>query len=182
MAMRRFFPLALVAQLLLSAPALAQLDRPRDPMEYFFNLSLGDLKTEAEEARAAGKQALFVMYVRDDCQYCERMKAHILSLQRVQQYYRKNFAVLAIDLRGAVPITDFTGPTITEKEFARTQGVKFTPVIIFYDFNGTPLTRVDGEVRTLDEFMLLGDFVTSGSYRTRSFADYKRFLDTRKGS
>ena len=114
--MRPLRRLALVALVL--APALAAAENygpKRDPMQRFFTPSLGDLKAEAADARAAGKQAVFVMYVRDDCPYCERMKRDVLSLEAVQDYYRSNFAVLAVDLKGAVPIADFAGRSTTEK-------------------------------------------------------------------
>ena len=151
-------------------------------MQRFFTASLGDLHAEAAEARAAGKQAIFVMYVRDDCPYCDRMKRDILSLEAVQDYYREHFAVLAIDLKGAVPIVDFAGAGTTEKGFAADQGVKFTPVIIFYDLDGRPVARYRGEIRDVREFMLLGRFVATGAYRSQSFAEYKQSSGSRKGS
>ena len=181
--MRPLRRLALVALVL--APALAAAEgygAKRDPMQRFFTPSLGDLKAEADDARAAGKQALFVMYVRDDCPYCERMKRNVLSLEAVQAYYRSNFAVLAVDVKGAVPVVDFAGRSTTEKGFAAAQGVKFTPVIVFYDFEGRPLTQHKGEIRDPGEFLLLGRFVASGAYRTHSFAEYKQSTGSRKGS
>lgn len=181
--MRPLRRLALVALVL--APALAtaaDYGPKRDPMQRFFTLSLGDLKAEAADARAAGKQAIFVMYVRDDCPYCERMKRDVLSLEAVQDYYRSNFAVLAVDVKGAVPIVDFAGRSTTEKGFTAAQGVKFTPVIVFYDFEGKPVARHKGEIRDPGEFLLLGRFVASGAYRTHSFAEYKQSTGSRKGS
>src|SRR5262245_47630194 len=181
--MRPLRQLVLAALLLASGFAVAQsYGAKRDPMERFFTPSLGDFRAEATDARAAGKQAIFVMYVRDDCPYCERMKRDILSLEGVQDYYRNNFAVLAVDLRGAVPIVDFAGKSTTEKAFAVAQGVKFSPVIVFYDFDGTPLARHNGEVRDVGEFLLLGRFVASGAYRSQSFAEYKQSSGSRKGS
>jgi thioredoxin-related protein len=176
--------LALAALLL--APVLATADAPgaakRDPMQHFFAPSLGDLKAEAADARAAGKQALFVMYVWDECPYCERMKRNVLALAEVQDYYRANFAVLAVDVKGAVPIVDFAGGATTEKAFAVAQGIKLTPTMVFYDFEGRPLARHRGEIRDPAEFLLLGRFVASGAYRTRSFAEYKQSTGSKKGS
>ena len=162
------------------APALAPAQLPalygtqRDPMQHFFSPSLGDLRAELADAKRAGKQAAFFMYVRDDCLYCERMKQNILSLSGVQAYYRKHFAVLAVDIRGSVPISDFAGKPTTEQAFAAAQGVKFTPVIIFYGFDGKPLTRIDGEIRSAEDFVQLGDFVLSGAYKTMKFADFQQ--------
>jgi len=178
--LRRF---ALLALLLAPAVAVAQANgAKRDPVQHFFTPTFGDLKAEAAEARAAGKQAVFVMYVRDDCPYCERMKRDILSLPAVQDYYRREFAVLAVDLRGAMPIVDFAGKSTTEKAFAAAQGVKFTPVVVFYDFDGKPLARHSGEIREVREFLLFGEFVASGAHRTQSFAGYKQTSGSRKGS
>jgi thioredoxin-related protein len=155
--------------------AAAQPTAPaRDPMQHFFTPSLGDLKAELDDAKRAGKQAAFVMYMRDDCPYCERMKQNILSRPAVQDAYRKRFAVLAVDIKGAVAISDFAGRPTTEKDFAVTQGVRYTPVIIFYGLDGKALTRVDGEIRTVEEFMLLGDFVASGAYQRMKFDQFKQ--------
>jgi thioredoxin-related protein len=171
---------------LLLAPALAGAQSAtaakRDPMKHFFALSFGDLKAEAAEARAAGKRAMFVMYTRDDCPYCERMKRDVLALEPVQDYYRREFAVLAVDLRGAVPLVDFAGRATTEKAFGAAQGVKLTPTIVFYDFDGKPLARHAGEIRDPREFLLLGEFVASGAYRSGTFAEFKQASGSRKGS
>ncbi len=182
--MRPLRRLVLAALLLAPAAATAQSTpggAKRDPMQHFFALSFGDLKAEAAEARAAGKRAMFVMYVRDDCSYCERMKRDVLSREAVQDYYRREFAVLAIDVRGAVPVADFAGRGGTEKSFSAAQGVKLTPTIVFYDFDGKVLARHAGEIRDVREFLLLGEFVASGAYRTQSFAAYRQSWN-RKGS
>ena len=175
----------LVVLALFVAPFIAAAEpegAKRDPMRHFFTPSLGDLKGEAAEAREAGKQAVFVMYVRDDCPYCERMKRDLLSRPEVQDYFRRHFAVLAVDIRGAVPVVDFAGRHTTEKRFASAEGVKYSPVIVVYDFDGKPLARMNGEIRDVRELMLLGEFVASGAYRTDSFAGYKQSIGSKRGS
>jgi thioredoxin-related protein len=167
--------LVVLALLLFPALAAAQgAGAARDPMQHFFMPTLGDLKADLDDAKRAGKQAAFVMYVRDDCPYCERMKKDILSRPDVQAWYRERFTVLAIDTKGSVAITDFGGKATKEKDFALAQGVKYTPVIMFYGLDGEPLTRVDGEIRTTEEFMLLGEFVASGAYARMKFSAFKQ--------
>jgi len=173
--MRPIWRLVFFAALLFPAFAAAQVTGPaRDPMQHFFAPTLGDLKVELDDAKRAGKRAAFVMCMRDDCPYCERMKKNILSQPGVQDAYRKQFALLAVDTKGAVPITDFAGKPTTEKAFALAQGVRYTPVIVFYGLDGKPLTRVDGEIRSVEEFMLLGEFVASGAYTKMKFAEFKQ--------
>jgi thioredoxin-related protein len=173
--MRSLWRLVLFTAFLVPALAAGQsTGAARDPMQHFFMPTLGDLKAELDDAKRAGKRAAFVMYMRDDCPYCERMKKNILSRPAVQDAYRRQFAVLAVDTKGAVPISDFAGKPTTEKDFSLAQGVRYTPVIIFYGLDGKPLTRIDGEIRSVGEFMLLGEFVASGAYTKMNFAEFRQ--------
>jgi thioredoxin-related protein len=148
----------------------------------FFNLNMGDLKTELADARKEGKKALLVMFEQEGCPYCLQMKRNILNRNDVQDYYRANFATLALDIRSSVPVRDFANAEQTEKAFAQSSKVKVTPTFVFYDLSGNEVARVAGTVDTPEEFLLLGEFVASGAYRTRTFAQYKRDKPTLKGS
>ncbi len=151
----------------------------RDPIDYFFHTFLGDLKAEAADAKKAGKQAIVVMYHWEECPYCIRMKKEVLSRPDVQAYYRGHFTVLPIDTKGDQQITGFDGKTMSEKEFARAAGVRATPTFIFYGLDGKPLETRVGGIYDPQEFILLGEYVASGAYRTKSFAQFKQ---ARKGS
>ncbi len=165
--------------LLVPAAQAAPTTAYRDPIDYFFHPFLGDLKAEAADAKKAGKQAIVVMYEFDDCPYCARMKREVLSRPDVQTYYRKHFQVFQIDTRGDQQITGFDGKNQIEKEFARAAGIRYTPTFIFYGLDGKVLVTQRGALYDPKEFMLLGEYVASGAYRSRSFA---RYLQSRKGS
>jgi thioredoxin-related protein len=174
----RTYALILLCLLVPSARAASAAEY-RDPIDYFFHPFLGDLKAEAADAKKAGKQAIVVMYEFDDCPYCARMKREVLSRPDVQAYYRKHFQIFQIDTRGDQQITGFDGKTLIEKEFARAAGVRATPTFIFYGLDGTPLVTRRGALYDPNEFLLLGEYVASGAYRSRSFA---RYLQSKKGS
>jgi thioredoxin-related protein len=142
--------------------------------ENFFELSFGDLRAEAAEAKNSGKQGLVVMYHFDDCPYCARMKREVLSRPEVQAWYRKHFRAISIDTRGALDITGFDGRTVPEKEYARAIGVRATPTFQFYGADGRLLTEHRGAIYDPAEFTLLGEYVASGAYRNASFAAYKQ--------
>ena len=142
--------------------------------EKFFELSFGDLRAEAADAKKDGKLALVVMYHFEECPYCERMKREVLSRPEVQAHFRKSFRAIAIDTRGSQPITAFDGRTLPENEYARTVGLRGTPTFQFYGVDGTLLATRAGAIYDPAEFMLLGDYVASGAYRTTSFAVYKQ--------
>jgi thioredoxin-related protein len=164
---------ALLAVLLLAvvaAPASAE------SWEQFVSPFLGDLRSELAEAKASGRKGVVVMYHFDACPYCQRMKRDVLSRREVQDWYSREFVVLAIDTRGAQPITGTDGKVRPENEHARALGVKFTPTFDFLAVDGTRLYRHVGGLYEPAEFLLLGRYVADDAYRTQSFAEYVRSM------
>lgn len=154
-----------------SAPALAEV---RDPYKHFFGAKFGDFKAELETARSEGKLGILFMFEMDECPFCHRMKATVLNQSQVQDWYRKHFLVFSIDVKGDTEMTDFKGKVTTEKAFALEQRARATPVFVFYDLDGNPLTRFTGATQGVEEFMLLGRYVAEGAYKTTPFNTYKR--------
>jgi thioredoxin-related protein len=148
----------------------------------FFNLNMGDLKSELTDARKDGKKALMVMFEQEGCPGCRHMKQNILNRKDVQEYYRSHFATLSLDIWSSVPVKDFANREQTEKAFAQASKVKGTPTFIFYDLAGNELVRLLGPTETAEDFLLLGEFVSSGAYKTRTFAQYKREQPIKKGT
>lgn len=149
--------------------------------ERFFELSFGDLRAEAAEAKKSNQRGLVVMYHFDDCPYCARMKREVLSRPEVRAWYRKHFRAIAVDTRGAQEVTGFDGKALPEKEFARAAGVRATPSFQFYAPDGTLLATQAGAIYDPAEFLLLGEYVASGAYRNASFTDYRQSKQKRGG-
>jgi thioredoxin-related protein len=154
----------------------------RDPYTYFFNLSTGDLKSDLADVKNDGRKALFVMFEQEGCPGCAFMKENVLNRPEVQKFYRDNFVNLSIDIYGSVTITDFSGRSVTEKGYAQAARVRGTPTLVFYDLAGNEVVRLLGAVKDAREFMLLGEFVASGAYKSRKFAEYKQEAQRKKGS
>jgi thioredoxin-related protein len=165
----------LLALALAMQPALAEV---RDPQTHFFMSKLGDFKDELDVARADGKQGVLIMFEMDDCPFCSRMKSGILSQSGVQDYFRQHFLIYPVDVKGDTPMIDFQGRETTEKAFALSQRARATPVFIFYDLDGNPMTRFTGATQSADEFLLLGRYVVEGAYRTQPFNVYKKLPKT----
>ncbi|WP_126453935.1 thioredoxin family protein [Sulfuriflexus mobilis] len=150
-------------------------EAPRDPYVHFFNQSLGDFSEELQVAREEGKKAVMLFFEQDECPFCHYMKNTVLNQPEVQDYFRKNFALFAIDIEGDVEMTDFEGQTMKMKDFAfKLNRVRATPVIAFYDMEGKRVVRHIGKTSGKDEFMLLGRFVAEETYKEMRFTKYKR--------
>lgn len=173
--------LALSAMLCLLA-ALAHGAEKRDPYQHFFLSGTDDLRAELADAKRGGKKALFMMFEQEGCSGCIYMKEHVLSRRDVQTFYRERFLSFSINLFGAAPLEDFAGRQVTEKAFAQAMGVRATPTLMFYDLEGREIVRITGAIRDAAEFILLGEFVASGAYRTRKFAQFLQERRRKKGS
>ncbi|MGQ0522723.1 MAG: thioredoxin family protein [Betaproteobacteria bacterium] len=170
----------LVAALTLAMPARAA--EARDADQHFFDLNTGDLRAEARDAKQAGKKAILFMFEQEGCPGCLYMKTRVLNRADVQAFYRQRFVNFSVDIFGAVPIRDFAGRDLTEKSYAQVLRVTGTPTFVFYDLDGNEVIRLVGPVKEPAEFILLGEFVSSGAYRSTKFADYKKSKARQKGS
>jgi thioredoxin-related protein len=172
MCFKRSFLFLLVAFMSLG---VARASGPRDPYVHFFQQSLGDFTEELQVAKEEGKQAVMLFFEQDECPFCHYMKNTVLNQPEVQEYFRKHFALFAIDIEGDVEMTDFEGQTMKMKDFAfKLNRVRATPVIAFYDMEGKRVVRHIGKTSGVDEFMLLGRFVAEGTYKKMRFTKYKR--------
>jgi len=156
------------------SPACAA-ETTRDPMQHFFQHGFNNLPEEAAAAKSGGQLGILIMFEAEDCPWCAKMKATVLNQVVVQDYYRKHFRILMMDVNGDIPVTDFSGSEMPQKEFAfKHNRVRATPVFTFFGLDGKLLTKYTGAVRDTEEFLWLGEFVVSGTWKTTNFTAYKR--------
>lgn len=162
--------LVAVSTLLMSG--LVHTADPRDPT-YFFDRNSGNLQQEAAIARHEGKYGVLLMFEQENCQWCIQMRTSVLNQAPVQDYYRKHFRILSINIHRDMPMADFSGRPVTPQEFAARHQVRSMPVFIFFDPAGNQRLRYTGATRSADEFVWLGEFVVQGDYKSKSFTAYK---------
>ena len=167
----------LVASLALCFLSAANAVELRDPGSYFFDETFGDMTEEIENARDDDKKAILIMFEMDECPYCHRMKSTVLNRSDIQDFFKEHFLILTMDVEGDLEMTDFSGETTVQKDFALKQfRVRATPVFQFIDLEGKPIRRArfTGATGSPEEFMLLGQFVIDKEYEKMSFTKYKR--------
>lgn len=164
-----FVCLALI-MLLVRGVAIADSDGVRDPYEYFFIQTFGDLPEELAVANEDGRLGMLLFFQADACTFCQRMLRDVLSQKEVQDWYRERFVNIAIDIHGDVEVTDFDGITLPSKMFAEHRGVYMTPVVLFLDLEGGEIYRHPGMIRTPEEFLLLGEYIEGKHYFDTEFS------------
>jgi thioredoxin-related protein len=144
----------------------------RDPREFFFAQSFGDLPEELAAARESGKLGLLLFFEQEGCPYCERMLQTILNQPAVQDWYRERFVSISVDINGDVELVDIDGITLPSKVFARHRRVKTTPTISFIDLSGAEVYRRITMVSGPREFMMLSQYIADGRYTDVNWKDY----------
>ena len=160
--------------ILVTSVALAKASDTRNPREYFFTLTFGDLPEEMALARDQGKLGMLLFFEAEDCPYCHHMLKKVFNQVAVQDWYKERFVSIAIDIHGDVEMQDFAGVTLPSKVFSDQQGVFLTPVMSFVELDGKEIYRHLGMIETPQESLLLGTYVQDGHYKDVRYDDFAK--------
>lgn len=109
----------------------------------WFKTSFLDLREDIAEAAAAGKR-LLVVFHQEGCPYCNALVERNFSQREIVTYTRQHFDVIEINLWGDREVTDPAGQTMSEKAYAASLKVQFTPTLLFFDERGKAVLRLNG--------------------------------------
>jgi thioredoxin-related protein len=137
--------------------------------EWFANSFL-DIREDVAEAAAADKRVLLYFY-QDGCPYCAKLLDTNLATKDIEARTRRHFEVIAINMWGDREVTDFAGGTTTEKAFARTLRVMFTPTLLFLNEEGGVVLRVNGYYPP-HKFSAALDYAAVHSGKDPTFREY----------
>jgi thioredoxin-related protein len=142
----------------------------------FFDESFNNMKDELASAKTDGKKGVLIMFEMEECPFCHRMKTTILNRSDIQDYFKKNFRIISVDIKGDAELTDFKGETTTQKDFALKEfRVRATPVFQVIGLDGEPVknARLTGATKDADEFMLFGKYVVDKKNEDMPFSKFK---------
>jgi thioredoxin-related protein len=165
-------PLALV--IFAVSTTVAAAPDSRNPREYFFTQTFGDLPEEMQIAVDDGKLGMLLFFEAEDCSFCRRMLKQVFNQRSVQDWYTERFVNIAVDVFGDVEIKDFDGITLPSKIFADQRRIFATPVVSFIDPNGIEIYRHFGMIQTPEEFLLLGEYIEGKHYYDTEFEVFLR--------
>ncbi len=137
----------------------------------WFKLSLGDLRDDLSEAKESGKQGIIVYFGQQRCAYCKKFFDTSLADVDIQNYLRKHYDVVALDIWNDEGIIDADGNEYSERELAIHYKTNFTPSLVFYDLSGKPVFRLRGYYPPY-KFRAALQYVTEGFYVKETFPEY----------
>jgi thioredoxin-related protein len=150
-------------------------DRPLEQdiiLPNWFKLSFLELKSDLEEAIAAGKEGIIVYFGQKSCPYCKVHLEKNWGDRGIVAYTQKHFDVIAIDVRGDRPVSDVKGRVYkSEKEYSALLKTDFTPSLLFFNSNGKEVLRLSG-YHPPYQFRAALEFVADGHYKTESLNKY----------
>ncbi|MBN9014383.1 MAG: thioredoxin family protein [Rhizobiales bacterium] len=164
---------SLVARSAIAEPVLTAEGLYSEP---WFLQSFLDLRNDLEEATKKGKR-LAIMWSLKGCPYCK--ETHVVNFgdQAIVDYVRAHFEILQLNYIGSLPVTDFDGQSLSEKDLARKNNVRFTPTFQFFSEPKTPNDKVS-EVARLpgyiepQHFLAMFRFVKQRAYDRMTFGQF----------
>jgi len=136
----------------------------------WFKQSFLDVKEDIDEAAEQNKRVMYFFY-QDGCPYCKKLITVNFAQKNIVKKTRQKFDVIAINMWGDNPITDFDGTEIKEKDFAAKYRVMFTPTILFFNEKGEKVLRLNGYYPP-EKFDVVLDYVSARLEEKVSFKDY----------
>ncbi len=146
----------------------------------WFKDSFLDIRDDINEAAESDKRVLLYFY-QDGCPYCERLVKENMAQQKIVESLKKNFDVIAINMWGDREVVGLDGKETTEKNFALTNKIMFTPTLQFLNEKGDQVLRLNGYVPP-HKFLVALAFVSQKKELDGSFRDYMAKAGTQAGS
>ncbi|MBI3523041.1 MAG: thioredoxin fold domain-containing protein [Betaproteobacteria bacterium] len=174
--MKKLLLLLYVFQLALSAPSFAATAPGRATggqahvLPGWFKSSFLNFKDEVDEARKAGRHILVFMDL-NDCPYCARTLDENFRQGGNMEFIRKNFDVIAVNIRGANEVVWIDQATYTEQELAAKLKIVGTPALVFINPDGNKVLQLNG-YRTPPTLRHALEYVRDKAYRNQSLAAY----------
>lgn len=147
----------------------------RNPIQNpaWFKVSFLDFKDDVNEARDSNKKAILIYFGQKYCPYCKQFLDNNFSKKDILHYTKKNFDVIAINVRGNRSVTNLAGKSMDEKQFAISQGANFTPSLLFINLKGKKVLKLVG-YQPPYRFRAAMEYVADKHYKKESYSAYLR--------
>jgi thioredoxin-related protein len=146
----------------------------------WFKSSFLDLKEDIADAKSTNRRLLLYFH-QDGCPYCQKLLTDNFGQGFIKNKTRKNFDTIAINIWGDKEVIDFVGKTTTEKAFAKSLKVQWTPTIIIFDEEAKAVLRINGYFPP-HKFVSALDYARQRQEKKMSFVDFLKKEKIKKAS
>lgn len=153
-----------------------------DHPDWFIESPFLDLAEDLNKAAANGKKGLMILFTTEGCSYCDLFIRLSLSNPEIAAVVQKNFDSIGLEIFDDVEMTDPEGTITSVKQFAKKEGVEFSPTLLFYGENGHRLLRLVG-YQSPQRFKNIMAYLSDGHFQDESLTDYlKKVLINQAGN
>jgi len=136
----------------------------------WFKESFLDLDEDIADAAESNKR-LVLYFWQPGCPYCNQLWEDNFSQKTIEDKFRKNFEIVAINMWGDREVINVSGRTFTEKALSSALSIKYTPTLLFFNENKKVIHRLNGYIPP-EDFKRSLEYV-SGKYEAKlSFGEY----------
>ena len=136
----------------------------------WFKESFLDLEEDVADSTAAGKR-LVVYFWQPGCPYCSQLWSDNFAEKDIEDSFRKNFEIVAINMWGDKEVVMIGGKNYTEKSFADALSIAYTPTLLFFDENKKVVHKVAGYIPSKD-FRLVMEYVSQHKEKDGNYAAF----------
>lgn len=136
----------------------------------WFKNSFLDLREDIAEAKTHNKRVM-LMFTQDNCPYCNALVERNLSQKAIESRLRERFDVIAVNIWGDREVMGLDGVKHTEKSYAASQKVQFTPTLLFFDEGGKMILRLNGYLPP-ERFKTAIEYVAQRKEKSIPYRDY----------
>jgi len=136
----------------------------------WFKDSFLNLRDDIAEAKTNNKRVM-LMFTQDNCPYCNALVERNLAQKAIEQRLRERFDVIAVNIWGDREMVGLDGVKHTEKSYAISQKVQFTPTLLFFDESGKMILRLNGYLPP-ERFKTAIEYVAQGKEKSIAYRDY----------
>ncbi|MEW8524933.1 MAG: thioredoxin fold domain-containing protein [Candidatus Thiodiazotropha endolucinida] len=136
----------------------------------WFKNSFLDLQEDLQEAAEEDKRVILYFH-QDGCPYCAKLLNENFSIKAIVDKTQEAFQLVAINIWGDREVTGLSGEATTEKAFAASMKVMYTPTMLFLNEQGRRVLRINGYYAP-HRFMAALDYVAGREERNLSFRNY----------
>lgn len=149
--------------------------------DWFVKSDFLDLTDELEKSKSQGKKGLMLLYTTEGCSYCSIFINRSLGDPEIAKRVQGNFDSIGMEIFDDTEMVSPQGEELPVKQFAKQEGVMFSPTLMFYGLDGKQILRKTGYVSP-ERFKALLTYIIEDHYKTEALSSYLKRVITSPAS